>query len=82
MKPIVLLTDPIHPVPANIISARAELRLAPGTDAGITEDSMRRMGETVAHQTLQLLDGQLPAHFVNHDARPEVLRRLQTLSQS
>jgi D-3-phosphoglycerate dehydrogenase len=49
--------------------------------AGITEDSMRRMGEIVAQQTLQLLDGQLPAHLVNQDARPEIVKRLQSLSQ-
>jgi D-3-phosphoglycerate dehydrogenase len=50
--------------------------------AGITDDSMRRMGEMVALQTLELLDGRLPTHFVNQDARPHVLKRLELLTQT
>jgi D-3-phosphoglycerate dehydrogenase len=49
--------------------------------AGITRDSMRRMGESVARQALQLLAGELPTHFVNHEARPQVLARLAALSR-
>ena len=49
--------------------------------AGITRDSMKRMGESVARQTLQLLEGRLPTHFVNHEAREQVLARLAALSR-
>lgn len=48
--------------------------------AGMTAESMRRMGEAVARQVLQLLDGQLPTHFVNHEARAAVMARLASLS--
>jgi D-3-phosphoglycerate dehydrogenase / 2-oxoglutarate reductase len=48
--------------------------------AGITEDSMRRMGEAVARQVFQLLDGCLPTHFINDEARARVQARLEALS--
>jgi D-3-phosphoglycerate dehydrogenase / 2-oxoglutarate reductase len=50
--------------------------------AGITQDSMRRMGEVVAAQAFQLLDGNLPTHFINHEARAQVQARLEALSHS
>lgn len=48
--------------------------------AGITQDSMRRMGEGAAAQVLQLLRGELPTHFVNTEAAGKVRDRLATLS--
>ncbi len=50
--------------------------------AGITQDSMKRMGECVARQTLELLDGRLPTHFVNPEARSQVLARLEALGST
>lgn len=47
--------------------------------AGLTTDSMRRMGDSVARQVIELLDAKLPAHFVNHEARDAVLARLAAL---
>lgn len=48
--------------------------------AGITQDSMRRMGEGAAAQVLQLLRGELPTHFVNTEAADRVRDRLTALS--
>lgn len=47
--------------------------------AGITEDSMRRMGAGAVRQALALLDGQLPEHFINTDAAAAVRARLASL---
>jgi D-3-phosphoglycerate dehydrogenase len=47
--------------------------------AGITEDSMRRMGHSAVTQTLALLDGKLPEHFVNTDVAAAVRARLASL---
>jgi len=50
--------------------------------AGITEDSMRRMGEIAVRQTIALLRGQLPEHFVNTDAAAAVRARLGSLENA
>jgi D-3-phosphoglycerate dehydrogenase len=50
--------------------------------AGITADSMRRMSEGAVAQALQLLRGELPRHFVNHQAEPAVRARLASLQAS
>lgn len=48
--------------------------------AGITEDSMRAVGASVAAQVKQLLEGELPLHLVNHSHAPAILRRLARLN--
>lgn len=48
--------------------------------AGITDDSMRRMGEGAVAQVLQLLQGKLPTHLVNPEAATQVRDRLIALS--
>ncbi len=62
--------SPLLSMPNVIVSAHL---------AGITQDSMRRMGEGAAAQVLQLLRGELPAHFVNTEAAGKVRDRLATL---
>jgi D-3-phosphoglycerate dehydrogenase len=43
--------------------------------AGITDDSMRRMGEGAARAVAGLLRGELPPHCINPQALPAFLRR-------
>ena len=43
--------------------------------AGITDDSMRRMGEGAARAVTSLLRGELPPHCINPQALPAFLRR-------
>ena len=43
--------------------------------AGITDDSMRRMGEGAARAVASLLRGELPPHCINPQALPAFLRR-------
>ena len=50
--------------------------------AGITEDSMRCMGQGAVMQTLALPDGKLPEHFVNSDAAAAVRARLASMEAS
>lgn len=54
--------------------------------AGVTDDSLRAMGSSVARQARQILSGQLPDHLVNHEAASQVQqqlnRQLQKLSNS
>jgi D-3-phosphoglycerate dehydrogenase len=50
--------------------------------AGITEDSMRRVGEIAVRQTVALLRGQLPEHLVNTDAAAAVRARLASLENA
>lgn len=50
--------------------------------AGLTQDSMRRMGQVVALQVLQVLAGELPTHLVNHEALDKIHVRLETLRQT
>ncbi len=43
--------------------------------AGITDDSMRRMGDGAARAVASLLRGELPPHCINPQALPAFLRR-------
>lgn len=45
--------------------------------AGLTQESMLRMGEKVADQVLQLLRGELPEHLCNAEHKDRLLARLQ-----
>jgi D-3-phosphoglycerate dehydrogenase len=47
--------------------------------AGITDDSMRRMGEGAARAVASLLRGELPPHCINPQALPAFLRRFAAL---
>jgi D-3-phosphoglycerate dehydrogenase / 2-oxoglutarate reductase len=47
--------------------------------AGITDDSMRRMGEGAALAVASLLRGELPPHCINPQALPAFLRRFDAL---
>jgi D-3-phosphoglycerate dehydrogenase len=44
--------------------------------AGVTDDSLRAMGSSVARQARQLLNGQLPDHLVNHEAAGQLQEHL------
>jgi len=63
-------TSPLLAMPHVIVSAHL---------AGITEDSMRRMGEAAVDQVLQLLAGELPRHWVNTQADAAIRARLAHL---
>jgi D-3-phosphoglycerate dehydrogenase len=63
-------SSPLLAMPHVILSAHL---------AGITQDSMRRMGQGAVEQTLQLLNGELPLHFVNNEAVTAIRARLALL---
>jgi D-3-phosphoglycerate dehydrogenase len=44
--------------------------------AGVTDDSLRAMGSSVARQARQILGGQLPDHLVNHESASHVQQHL------
>ena len=44
--------------------------------AGVTDDSLRAMGGSVARQARQILGGQLPDHLVNHELASQVQQHL------
>ena len=48
--------------------------------AGITDDSMRRMGEGAARAVASLLRGELPPHCVNPQVQPAFQRRFRALA--
>ena len=50
--------------------------------AGITDDSLRAVGASVAAQVKQLLKGELPLHLVNHSHAAAISRRLARLNPS
>lgn len=68
-----------QPLPADSPLLRMPNVIVSSHLAGITVDSMRRMGDSVARQAIELLDAKLPAHFVNQEARDAVLARLAAL---
>jgi D-3-phosphoglycerate dehydrogenase len=47
--------------------------------AGLTQDSMRRMGESSVDQTIQILNGQMPTYWVNPEAAAAIRARQQRL---
>ncbi|CAN7642853.1 NAD(P)-dependent oxidoreductase [Pseudorhodoferax sp. LjRoot39] len=49
--------------------------------AGLTDEAMARMSRGVADQLLQMLQGQLPRHCVNPEAREAILARWSTLNR-
>jgi D-3-phosphoglycerate dehydrogenase len=67
--------------PASPLLALPNVILSPHL-AGITEDSMRRMGEGAVEQVLQLLAGELPRHWVNTQAGAQVRARLAQLGST
>lgn len=69
-----------QPLPADsALRALPQVLLTPHL-AGITEESMARMSAGVADQLLQMLQGQLPRHLVNPEARDAILARWSSLS--
>ncbi len=44
--------------------------------AGVTDDSLRAMGSSVARQARQILNGHLPEHLVNHEAAGQLQQHL------
>jgi len=68
-----------QPLPASSPLYRLEHVLLSPHMAGITEDSLRAVGASVAAQVKQLLRGELPKHLVNHQQTAEILMRLRRL---
>lgn len=58
-RPVVLLTDPIHPAPTAAIAARADVRVAPATDAASLVAAARDADVIVVRAPLppELFDG-------------------------
>lgn len=50
--------------------------------AGLTDEAMARMSRGVADQLLQMLQGQLPRHFINPEARDTILARWSALERN
>lgn len=65
--------SPLHAMPNVILSSHI---------AGITDESMHRMGQLAAEQTLALIDGHLPQYLVNTEAQAAILARLALLGNS
>lgn len=71
-----------QPLPASSpLLAMPNVILSPHV-AGITEDSMLRMGQGAVEQALQLLRGELPRHWTNTEARAQIDARLARLSKT
>ncbi len=69
-----------QPLPADsALRALPQVLLTPHL-AGLTAESMARMSRGVADQLLQMLQGQLPRHLVNPEAREAILARWSSLS--
>lgn len=66
-------TSPLRAMPNVILSSHV---------AGITDESMHRMGQLAAEQTLALINGQLPQHLVNTEAQAAILARLTLLGNT
>jgi D-3-phosphoglycerate dehydrogenase / 2-oxoglutarate reductase len=72
----------IQPLPAeSLLRSLPNVLLSPHL-AGITRESMRRMSEGAASQVLEMLEGRLPRHFVNPEARELILERWSTLAST
>ena len=72
----------VQPLPADSpLRTLPNVLLSPHL-AGITRESMRRMSQSAASQVLEMLEGRLPRHFVNPDAREKILARWSTLASS
>lgn len=65
--------SPLRTLPNVILSAHL---------AGITDESMQRMGRVAAEQTLALVAGQLPQHLVNAEAKADILTRLSHIGRT
>lgn len=71
-----------QPLPASSpLLAMPNVILSPHV-AGITEDSMLRMGQGAVAQALQLLRGELPRHWTNTEAREQIEARLARLEHT
>ena len=70
----------VQPLPADSpLREMPNVLLSPHL-AGITQESMRRMSELAAGQVLEMLEGRLPRHFVNPEARELILERWSNLN--
>ena len=72
----------VQPLPADSPLLRMPNVILSAHQAGVSAQSLRRMGDCVARQVLELLDGRLPSHFVNHEAHAAVQARLSLLGQA
>jgi D-3-phosphoglycerate dehydrogenase len=68
-----------QPLPASSPLYRLDHVLLSPHMAGITDDSLKAVGASVAAQVKQLLRGELPEHLVNRSHSAEILVRLRHL---
>jgi len=68
-----------QPLPESSVLYELEHVLLSPHMAGISDDSMRAVGSSVASQVKQLLRGQLPEHLVNRQIATQIQKRLQDL---
>lgn len=69
----------VQPLPAESPLMRLPNVILSTHLAGITAESMRRMSDCVARQVLELLEGRIPTHLVNQEARATIQARLASL---
>ncbi len=68
-----------QPLPASSALYQLDHVLLSPHMAGITDDSLKAVGASVASQVKQLLRGELPEHLVNRPQTAEILARLRRL---
>jgi len=69
-----------QPLPADSPLMHLENVILSTHMAGMTRESMLRMGDGVVDQVLQLLRGELPTHLVNTEHREAIAERLRMLT--
>ncbi|WP_158238569.1 NAD(P)-dependent oxidoreductase [Pollutimonas subterranea] len=67
----------VQPLPAESPLLRMDSVILSSHMAGLTQDTLERIGDKVADQALQLLDGKLPQHLCNVEMRADLQARLQ-----
>ena len=70
-----------QPLPAESPLLQLPQVLATPHLAGLTDEAMARMSRGVADQLLEMLQGRLPRHLVNPEARESILTRWSTLNR-
>jgi Phosphoglycerate dehydrogenase and related dehydrogenases len=69
-----------QPLPADSPLLALDNVVVSGHIAGMTHESMLRMGHKTADQVIQLLQGQMPEHLCNVEARAAIEARLRSLT--
>lgn len=71
----------VHPLPADSPLMQLDNVVLSSHMAGLTQDATARIGDKVADQIVQLLDGNLPEHLCNPEIQDELQIRLQEFTR-